>query len=158
MEIHIGAPDGPAFISSGPGSFYANTGHWVQNGMTFYLQNVSNGLPLTAANTLATVTMTAVTPRSGSIMAQPEPISSRRTRIGRNDNHLDQCRTGTTQVEVHVDAPNGNMFAGSNPGTYSLATGHWVRNGTTFYLQDVSNGQPLTPANTLATVRMTPSP
>jgi hypothetical protein len=30
-----------------------------QSGMTFYLQNVSNGLPLTAANTLAKVTITA---------------------------------------------------------------------------------------------------
>jgi hypothetical protein len=31
----------------------------VRDGMTFYLQNVSNGLPLTSANTLARVTMTA---------------------------------------------------------------------------------------------------
>jgi hypothetical protein len=30
-----------------------------RSGMTFYLQNVSNGLPLTAANTLAKVTITA---------------------------------------------------------------------------------------------------
>jgi hypothetical protein len=29
----------------------------VRNGMTFYLQNVSNGLPLTAANTIGTVTL-----------------------------------------------------------------------------------------------------
>jgi hypothetical protein len=31
------------------------TGQWVTNGMTFYLQDVSQGQPLTAANTLATL-------------------------------------------------------------------------------------------------------
>jgi hypothetical protein len=45
--------------SSGPGTFSQTTGQWVQNGQIFYLQNVSNGLPLTSANTLAQVTMTA---------------------------------------------------------------------------------------------------
>jgi hypothetical protein len=124
--------------------------------MTFYLQNVSNGLPLTSANTLATVTVTAVIPRSGSIMAQPNPFPPDPQGFG--ETTITWTSAGTTQIEVHVDAPNGNMFARSNPGTFSLATGHWVRNGTTFYLQDVSNGLPLTSANTLATVRMTASP
>jgi len=156
VEVHVGAPDGPAFISSGPGSFSANTGHWVRNGMTFYLQNVSNGLPLTGANTLATVTMTAVTSPSGSIMAQPNPFTPDPQGLG--ETTITWTSAGTTRVEVHVDAPNGNTFARGDPGTFSLATGHWVRNGMTFYLQDVSNGQPLTPANTLATVRMTASP
>jgi hypothetical protein len=42
------------FASSlGPGS--AATGPWVSNGMMFYLQNVTGGLPLTAANTLGMV-------------------------------------------------------------------------------------------------------
>jgi hypothetical protein len=50
VEIHIGSPNGPLFASSlGPGS--ATTGPWVSNGMMFYLQNVTESLPLTAANT-----------------------------------------------------------------------------------------------------------
>jgi hypothetical protein len=54
VEVHIGSPNGPLFASSlGAGS--AATGPWVSNGMMFYLQNVTGGLPLTAANTLGTV-------------------------------------------------------------------------------------------------------
>jgi len=54
VEVHIGSPNGPLFTSNlGPGS--ATTGPWVSSGMMFYLQNVTGGLPLTAANTLGTV-------------------------------------------------------------------------------------------------------
>jgi hypothetical protein len=53
VEIHIGSPSGPLFAWSGNrGS--ATTGAWVSDGMTFYLQDVTGGKPLTAANTLAT--------------------------------------------------------------------------------------------------------
>jgi hypothetical protein len=55
--ITIGSPTGPVFADGGPtGS--APTGPWVSNGLTFYLQNVTGGLPLTAANTLGTVVVT----------------------------------------------------------------------------------------------------
>ncbi len=54
VEVHVGAPDGPLFAESyNVGS--ASTGVWVTDGMTFYLQNVSNNQALTAANTLATL-------------------------------------------------------------------------------------------------------
>ena len=53
VEIHIGSPSGQLFAAGGP-SGAVTTGPWVTNGMTFYLQNVSGGLPLTAANTAAT--------------------------------------------------------------------------------------------------------
>ncbi len=57
VMITIGSPNGTLFADGGPtGS--APTGNWVSNGMTFYLQNVTGGLPLTAANTLGTVTIT----------------------------------------------------------------------------------------------------
>jgi ubiquinone/menaquinone biosynthesis C-methylase UbiE len=59
VEIHIDAPDGNVFAASGPGSFSRPTRRWARAGMIFYLQNVSNGLPLTADNTLAKVTLTA---------------------------------------------------------------------------------------------------
>jgi 2-polyprenyl-3-methyl-5-hydroxy-6-metoxy-1,4-benzoquinol methylase len=57
VEIHLDAPDGPLFARSGPGIFSQETGDWVCDGMTFYLQNVSKGLPLVADNTIATVTL-----------------------------------------------------------------------------------------------------
>jgi SAM-dependent methyltransferase len=59
VEIHIGAPDGHIFATSGPGSFSQETGHWVRDGTKFYLQNVSGGLALTSENTLGVVTVTA---------------------------------------------------------------------------------------------------
>ncbi|MBI3679468.1 MAG: hypothetical protein HY235_03645 [Acidobacteria bacterium] len=53
-------------------------------------------------------------------------------------------------VEVRIGSPNGALFAGgSNRG--SVQTGLWVPDGMIFYLQDVSNGKPLTAENTLAT-------
>jgi len=54
VEVHIGSPNGVVFVGGGSrGS--AQTGLWVPDGMTFYLQDVSGGKPLTAENTLATV-------------------------------------------------------------------------------------------------------
>jgi hypothetical protein len=58
---------------------------------------------------------------------------------------------GAEAVQVRVNTPDGDLFAsGSDRG--SAQTGLWVADGTTFYLQDVSNGKPLTAENTLATV------
>ena len=54
IEIHVGSPNGPLFTYDGNyGS--ANTGPWVTDGMTFYLQDVTDGKPRTANNTLATL-------------------------------------------------------------------------------------------------------
>jgi hypothetical protein len=56
-------------------------------------------------------------------------------------------------IEVHVDKPDGAVFAASKgPGTGQ--TGPWVRNGMQFFLQDVSNRKPRTAENTLAHVRV----
>jgi hypothetical protein len=154
VEIHVNGPNGPKFAGGDPGTFSMSTGHWVRDGMTFYLQNVSNGLPLTAANTLARVTMAGLTPSppTGSISARPNPFTP--DSQGRGQTTLTWTSAGITRVEVHASAPNGNRLAGSGPGTFSAATGQWVRDGMTFYLQNVSNGLPLTSANTLARVTM----
>ena len=54
VEVHIGSPDGALFVGGGTrGS--AQTGSWVPEGMTFYLQDISGGKSLTEENTLATV-------------------------------------------------------------------------------------------------------
>ena len=157
VEIHVDSPDGPKFAGGDPGTFSMATGHWVNDGMTFYLQDVSNGRPLASANTLATVTMRAVvTTPSGSISANPNPFTPDVRGLGQTT--LTWTSAITNKVEVHVNAPDGNRLATSGPGSFSVTTGQWVRNGMTFYLQDVSNGQPLTSANTLATVMMTASP
>jgi 6-phosphogluconolactonase len=75
-----------------------------------------------------------------------------------NANGLGQARLGwnapgTTELEIRIGAPDGvNM--GRQPYYGVTTTGLWVRDGMTFYLQDVSGGKPLTAANTLGTVRM----
>ena len=151
VEVRVDAPDGNKLAGSGDGSFSTNTGHWVRDGMTVYLQDVSGGLPLTAANTLATVTLhgTSGTP-SGSIRANPNPFTPNAQGLGQTT--ITWASAGTNKVEIHVNAPDGNRLADSGPGTFSINTGQWVRDGMTFYLQNVSNGLPLTSANTLDTV------
>ena len=58
---------------------------------------------------------------------------------------------GAAAVQVHVNSPDGGRLAsGGERG--SVQTGLWVADGTTFYLQDVSDGKPLTADNTLASV------
>ena len=56
IEIHIGSPSGPLFTYDGNrGSI--QTGPWVSDGLTLYMQDVTGGLPLTAANTLAVLVL-----------------------------------------------------------------------------------------------------
>jgi len=54
VEVRIGSPNG-ALFAGGNSRGSAQTGLWVPEGMTFYLQDISGGKPLTAENTLATV-------------------------------------------------------------------------------------------------------
>ncbi len=54
IEIHIGTPDGTVLTQQGNrGSI--QTGTWVSDGLTFYLQDVTGGKPLTSDYTLATL-------------------------------------------------------------------------------------------------------
>jgi len=54
VHIRVGAPDGLLFSHQGRfGS--VTTGRWIFGPLTFYLQDVSGGKPLTSANTLGTV-------------------------------------------------------------------------------------------------------
>ena len=54
IEIHVGAPNGTLFTrQQGWGSI--TTGRWVADGMSFYLQDVTDGKALDASNTLAMV-------------------------------------------------------------------------------------------------------
>src|SRR2546430_10132101 len=55
---------------------------------------------------------------------------------------------GPTQVEVRVGSPNGALLAHTGP-TGTATSAKWVTDGMTFYLQDVSGGNPTTPENTL---------
>ena len=54
-------------------------------------------------------------------------------------------------IQVRVGAPDGTLLT-DNVNSGSMMTGPWVSDGMTFYLQDVSQGQANTAANTLATL------
>jgi len=61
IQIHVGSPTGPLFTDNlNSGSM--TTGSWVTNGMVLFLQDVTNGKPLTSTNTLATLVLNVVTP------------------------------------------------------------------------------------------------
>src|SRR5208283_195849 len=107
VEIHMGSPTGILFAEGGP-SGSAPTGLWVSDGTGFYLQDTSGGKPLTSANTLATL---VVHLQQGVFLtANPNPIP---VALGTIDGttSLSWNAGSSSQIEVHVDAPNGTLFA-----------------------------------------------
>lgn len=92
----------------------------------------------------------AKTAATGTITATPNPIKvCDKTATGKTT--LSWTTSGATDVEVRVGKPDGDLFAKTGPAG-SWPTEKWVGNGMVFYLQDVSNGKPLTIENTIATV------
>jgi hypothetical protein len=111
-----------------------------------------NPMPMQTKNTLPrtasifpTNDLEAFTIKSsptGSIAADPNPFRAHSQGLGRTT--VSWMTYATSEVEVHVDAPDGPVFVRSGPGSFSHKTAQWARDGTTFYLQNVSGGLPLT--------------
>jgi 2-polyprenyl-3-methyl-5-hydroxy-6-metoxy-1,4-benzoquinol methylase len=123
----------------------------TQSPMPMQTRNV---LPL-AASVFPTSHLEACTATpipSGSISAQPNPFKPDSQNLGQTT--VSWMTYATSEVEVHVDAPDGPVFARTGPGHFSHETGHWIRDGTSFYLQNVSGGLALTPENTMAIVTL----
>jgi SAM-dependent methyltransferase len=125
-------------------------------------QKTENPLPIQTRNVLPlTVPIfqphdldaLTVSPRPlGLIAAEPNPFRPDSQGLGQTT--LSWLAHGTSKVEIHVNAPDGPLFATAGPSRHSRPTGRWVRDGTTFYLQNVSRGLPLTAENTIATVTL----
>ncbi|HWF47119.1 MAG TPA: trypsin-like peptidase domain-containing protein [Bryobacteraceae bacterium] len=129
VQVRVGSPGGAA-LSDGPGVGQAVTGHWVQNGTIFYLQNVSGGLPLTAANTLAAITV-YVEGGTASLTANPSAIP-----LGAYQaTTLTWQAPGSWLTEIRVGSPGGPAFS-EGGSTGSATTGVWATAETTFYLLD----------------------
>jgi len=146
-EIHIGGPSGPLF-AAGTSTGAATTGAWVVDGMTFYLQDATNGNSTSPKNTLGTLTVHLAGPIPSTITL-PNPIVAPAGSIY-GQAAVSWGTSAAAQVEVHVDSPTGPLFAaGSSTGTQT--TGQWITNGMAFYLVDASTHAVL--ASTTAVVQ-----
>ncbi len=56
VEVRVDSPAGP-LLARGVGPGRATTGPWIQDGMTFHLQDVTGARPLVTEHTLASVTV-----------------------------------------------------------------------------------------------------
>jgi 2-polyprenyl-3-methyl-5-hydroxy-6-metoxy-1,4-benzoquinol methylase len=125
-------------------------------------QKTANPIPMQTRNALPptapifrTHDLNALTisPRPlGLIAAEPNPFPA--DSQGQGGTTVSWMTYATNRVEIHVDAPDGPLFARSRPGIFSQETGPWVRDGTRFYLQNVSRGLPLTSENTIAVLML----
>jgi hypothetical protein len=153
VEIHLGSPTGPLFAEAGS-SGSATTGDWVTEGMVFYLQDTTNGNPLTTDHTLGTIVFHLQ--QQVLFVATPNPIT-----LPAGESFgvvtLTWDAPGAAFVEIHLGSPTGPLFA-EWYSSGSAVTGKWVTDGMQFLLQDISDGKPLTAANTLATVTVHAQP
>ena len=154
VEVHIGSPNGSLFVQGGS-SGSATTGNWVTDGMTFYLEDVSNGKTPNTVNTLTLVvrmgTPQSVTSFTASEVDLPPGITAGPTTLTWN-------APASTTVEIHLNSPTGPLFATvGNSG--STTTGFWVTPGLTFYLVDISNpSSPFTLASATPIVKQNVAP
>ena len=143
-------------------NFLIDTGVLTSYHVYMVCQKTKNPLPMQTRNVLpltAPIFRTPdldalnISPRPlGLIAAEPNPFCA--DSQGQGCTTLSWMTYATNRVEVHLDAPDGPIFARSGPGIFSQKTGPWVRDGTKFYLQNVSTGLPLTPENTIAIVTL----
>src|SRR5208283_485822 len=134
VEVHVGSPTGTLFYATTSLTSQGVTGNWVSNGLQFYLQDTSNGKPLTAANTLGVVTAQVVS--NPTLTASPSTIVTPNG-FPLGETTLSWDAPGHVSVELLVGSPTGPVLAAGGP-TGSAATGYWVTDGMTFYLVDES--------------------
>jgi hypothetical protein len=149
VEVHLNAPNGPLFTAGGSSGSAVASG-WVTNGTVFYLQDVSNGFPVNSDHTIAAVTAQVLQqPENGYLLLSQNPIQIPAGQTFGSVT-LNWSSNNATAVEVHVNAPDGPLVTGGGPQGTGTASG-WVTAGTVFYLQDRTNGAPLTPQFTIST-------
>jgi len=97
--------------------------------------------------------LTVRTKPIGSLAAEPNPFRADSRGVGSPT--VSWMTYGASRAEIHVNAPDGPIFARRGPGRFSQKIGpRGVRDGTKLYLQDVSGGLPLTPENTIAVITL----
>jgi hypothetical protein len=161
-QVRIGSPGGSLF-AMGKSTGSETTGNWVTDGMTFYLQDAGGSTPTSANNTVATATVHFQAPSNGNsggngvsgvITGTPNPAQYPHGGAPYASILLSWTCGACSRTEVHVDSPGGPLMGKANS-SGAATTGNWVTNGTVFYLQDATNGNATSAANTVATFTAT---
>lgn len=142
FEIRIGSPGGQEF-KEGRGYAALQTGQWVTNGMTMYLQPHGDTNP---TNTLSTLKLVMQTPPAGCTVNDFSPSANPISTTARL-NQITVKADATCAYDVRAGGPSNGLM-GSGTGANSFATGTWVTNGMSFFLQKAGD---TTNAGTLAT-------
>jgi hypothetical protein len=147
LEVHIGSPSGQLFTRQGGPSGSARASGWVSDGLTFVLCDVSNGA-CSSQNTVATLTAHIASDSQDTVgagggspfVASPSPIPVAAGQLfGQTTLYFDV--PGANTLQIRIGSPTGTLFAQVGA-SGTAATGNWVSDGLTFYLQDISNGVP----------------
>jgi hypothetical protein len=145
VEVHAGATDGPLVASGLTGSIAVPP----EDGVTYYLQDVSGGKPLIPENTLATEQISArrfehcsaVAGSANAVTANPNPVLSCADDAGFTGTQTTLLVLRPQYWELHYGSPDGIQIAALSY-TQTVYLGDWVRDSTDFFLTD-GNGQPL---------------
>jgi uncharacterized repeat protein (TIGR01451 family) len=154
VELHVDAPDGP-LLAAGGQTGTAQTEQWVSDGMTFYLQDVTGGNPLTAAYTLDTVVVRVVPANATFFAASPLYIAP-----GQNSGTvmLTWNAPGVSSVQIWVLSASGSQMTGDLPSTGWTFSGNWVQQGMPFFLQNSTSGSGEGSSNTISTAQVSSDP
>ena len=89
----------------------------------------------------------------GWIKAKPNPVPTTEQQPNVGATTLQWHAYGTEIIEVRLGAPDGPLVCRSGP-QGKHATGHWVADGTSFYLQNALAKKPHSLLSTLGVVRV----
>jgi len=115
----------------------------------FDIKNLADPGANSFEGNVCTTSINAPCPSVGpSLTASPNPIPVTGNAI-EGQTTINWSAPDAQVIEIHVGSPNGVLLTQQgNRG--SIQTGAWVSDGLTFYLQDVTGGNPLTSDYTLA--------
>ena len=161
LGIAVTALDGADHIPPPSGTLYFNTDSSGLSevrtpGQVLYLafggkvSGTSGGFfPSGVNGNLNTSAAAPATTDGASISLSPNPIPVTGSADGTAT--ISWNAPASSIIQVRVGSPTGALFTTNGP-SGSMQTGAWITDGTTFYLQDISNGKSLIGLNTLGTV------